>query len=78
MLNKDIYDIREGNLRYSGFPFCFLKSCSSLQSPLTVKVKTRIMNYKIDMNYDRSDHYRGWIFHLPGIFRKSAGRKVET
>ena len=30
------------------FLFCFLKSCSSLQSPLTVKVKTRIMNYKID------------------------------
>lgn len=20
----------------------------------------------------------GWIFHLPGIFRKSAGRKVEA
>ena len=31
------------------FLFCFLKSCSSLQSPLTVKVKTRIINYKIDM-----------------------------
>ena len=43
MLNKDIYDIREGNLRYSGFPFLLFKEL------LTVKVKTRIMNYKIDM-----------------------------
>ena len=34
------------------FLFCFLKSCSSLQSPLTVKVKTRIMNYKIDIGLD--------------------------